>query len=105
TPAQPGQIVLVWGTGLGAINAPDNLAPGDAAADMTALPVTITVGGIPAQRLYAGRQSQSAAVDNIYFTIPDGVNPSCRVPVVISAGGQPANTTTIAVTPDGAPCT
>ena len=34
-PAKPGQIVLLWGTGLGPISAPDNVAPGAAAVDMT----------------------------------------------------------------------
>jgi uncharacterized protein (TIGR03437 family) len=104
TPAMPGQIVLVWGTGLGAINAPDNLAPGAAAVDMTNLPVTITVGGFPAPRLYAGRQSESAGVDVIYFTIPLGTPYGCQVPVAISAGGVAANTTTIAITADGTAC-
>ena len=92
------------GTGLGPISTPDNVAPGAAALDMTNVPVTITVGGVTAQRLYAGRQSQSAAVDNIYFTIPAGVPFGCQVPVAIAAGGVPSNTTTIAVTSDGSPC-
>jgi uncharacterized protein (TIGR03437 family) len=104
TPARPGQIVLVWGTGLGPIPAPDNLAPGAAAVDLTDVPVTILVGGIQAQRLYAGRQAQSAGVDNVYFTVPAGVANGCQVPVVISAAGVAANTTTIAVTADGSAC-
>ena len=104
TPAMPGQVVLVWGTGLGPIPTPDNVAPGAAAVDMANVPVTITVGGVPAQRLYAGRQSQSAAVDNIYFTIPAGVPFGCQVPVAINAGRVPANTTTIAITADSSPC-
>ena len=94
----------VFTLGLGPISAPDNVAPGAAAVDMTNVPVTITVGGVTAQRLYAGRQSQSAAVDNIYFTVPAGVAFGCQVPVDIVAGGVPANTTTIAVTADGSPC-
>jgi uncharacterized protein (TIGR03437 family) len=104
TPAMPGQVVLVWGTGLGPISTPDNVAPGAAAVDMTNVPVAITVGGIPAPRLYAGRQSQSAAVDNIYFTIPAGVPFGCQVPLAITAGGVSSNGTTIAVTSDGSPC-
>jgi uncharacterized protein (TIGR03437 family) len=104
TPAKPGQIVLVWGTGLGAISVADDIPPGAAAVDMTNLPVAITVGGISAQRLYAGRQSQFAGVDNIYFTIPAGVPFGCQVPVAITAGGIPANYTTIAITKDGSAC-
>ena len=104
TPAIPGQIVLVWGTGLGPVSGPDNLAPDAAAVDMTDLPVTITVGGVRAPRLYAGRQSQFAGVDNIYFTIPAGVPLGCQVPVAITAGGVLSNATTIAITSDGSAC-
>ena len=104
TPAKPGQIMIFWGTGMGPITGADNAAPGAAAGDMTTVPVTITVGGITASRLYAGRQSETAAVDNVYFTIPAGVPLGCQVPVVITAGGVAANTTNIAITADGSPC-
>ncbi|MEK7753599.1 MAG: hypothetical protein AAB654_16875, partial [Acidobacteriota bacterium] len=82
----------------------DNGAPGASAGDMTGVPVTITVGGVAAQRLYAGRQPETAAVDNIYFTVPAGVPYGCQVPVAITAGGVAANTTLIAITASGAPC-
>ncbi len=103
-PAQPGQIVILWGTGLGPENGPDNVAPGANASDLTGVPVTITVGGVTAQRLYAGRQSETAGVDNIYFKVPAGVPFGCNVPVAITAGGIAANTTTIAISADGSPC-
>jgi uncharacterized protein (TIGR03437 family) len=102
TPAMPGQIVLVWGTGLGPVSGGDNVAP--AAVDRTDVPVSISVGGVPAQRIYAGRQSQAAGVDNVYFIVPAGVAYGCQVPVVIAAGGVAANTTMIAVTADGSAC-
>jgi uncharacterized protein (TIGR03437 family) len=103
SPAKPGQIVVLWVTGLGAIAGADNVPPG-APGDMTSLPVTISVGGVSAQRLYAGRQAQFAGVDNIYFTVPAGVEFGCQVPVSITAGGAAANTPTIAVTSDGGTC-
>ena len=104
TPAKPGQILVLWGTGLGAIAAADNVAPGAAASDMSALPVQILVGGVAAQRLYAGRQPQTASVDNVYLTVPPGTGFGCRVPVQVVAGGVPANTTYLAITADGSPC-
>jgi uncharacterized protein (TIGR03437 family) len=103
SPAKPGQIVVLWATGLGAIAGADNVPPG--AGDFTGLPVSITVGGLPAQRLYAGRQPQFAGVDNIYFTVPSGVAYGCAVPLAITAGGFAANATYIAITADGAACT
>jgi len=71
---------------------------------MTNVPVTIMVGGVAEQRLYAGRQPDTAAVDNICFTAPSGVPSGCQVPVAITAGGLPANTTAIAISADGSPC-
>ena len=102
TPAKPGQIVILWGTGMGPIAGKDDGASGG--GDMATVPVAITVGGVAATRLYAGRQPETAAVDNIYFTVPSGVTFGCQVPVVVTAGGVLANTTLIAVTADGSPC-
>lgn len=103
-PAMPGQIVIVWGTGLGAISGPDNQAP--PGGDMTNIPVTITVAGVPAQRLYAGRAPGDASVDNVYFSVPQLPSNAfgCQVPVAITAGGVAANVANIAVTANGAPC-
>ena len=103
TPAKPGEIVIFWGTGLGPIAMADNIAPGPI-GDMASLPVTITVGGITAKRIYAGRQSETAGVDNIYFIIPAGAPYGCQVPVAITADGVAANTTNIAITADGSKC-
>ena len=86
-PAKPGQIVILWGTGMGAIAGADNVAPGG--GDMTAVPVSIMVGGVAAERLYAGRQPDTAAVDNIYFTVPSGITFGCYVPVAITADESP----------------
>jgi uncharacterized protein (TIGR03437 family) len=101
-PAKPGQTVILWATGMGAITGADNVAPD--AGDKIDVPVTITVGGVTALRVYAGRQPYTAAVDDIYFAIPSGIPFGCHVPVAIVAGGVEANVTMIAVTEDGSPC-
>jgi len=102
TPAKPGQIVILWVTGVGPVSVADNGAPGG--GDMTGVPVTITVGGIAAQRLYAGRQPETSAVDNIYFTVPSNAPLGCQIPVAVTAGGTPANTTYIAISANGSRC-
>lgn len=101
-PARPDQIVILWATGLGPVSVSDANAPG--AGDMTGVPVEIRVGNVTAERLYAGRQAQTAGVDNIYFRVPAGAPTGCFVPVVVTAGGKEANRTTIAITSDGQPC-
>ena len=41
-PATPGQAVVIWGTGLGPVTFPDNVAPNEG---NVATPVSVTVGG------------------------------------------------------------
>ena len=89
-PAKPGQTVLLWATGLGA-------------EERSGIPVTITVGGVPAEQVSLSHQ-RDTALDNIWFTIPSGVSFGCQVPVAITAGGIAANVTVIAITADGSPC-
>ncbi len=102
TPAKPGQIVILWGTGLGPIAGADNVAPG--AGDLAAVPVEIMVGGKAARRIYAGRQPETAAVDNVYFVVPADVPLGCYVPVEVKAGGIAANPVVISITATGEPC-
>ena len=90
SPAKPDDVVDLWVTGLGP--APD------------ATPIAITVGGIPAQRVYPNRQPEETGVEHIFFTVPSGIAFGCRVPVVITSGGIEANPTVIAVTADGSSC-
>jgi uncharacterized protein (TIGR03437 family) len=92
-PAKPGQVVVLSVTGVGA------------AADLDAagVPVTVTVGGVPAEGVHASR-GDFTGVDHLYFTVPAGVRFGCQVPLAITAGGVAANATAIAVTADGSPC-
>ena len=48
-PAARGAVVMLFGTGFGALNAPDA-----AGLQWTVQPVTATIGGIPAQLSFAG---------------------------------------------------
>jgi len=100
--AQPGQLEIIWGTGLGAINGPDNLPP---PVGNLATPSSITVGGIPAAIIYSGRTPCCSAVDNIYFTVPANAPLSCTVPVqVILNGSNMSNTVTMAISKNGGQC-
>jgi uncharacterized protein (TIGR03437 family) len=104
--AAPGDWGIAWGTGLGPNIVlgqlqPDTQPPVGGMLDLT---VTVTVGGIPAVVGYKGRAPGFAGVDNIYFTIPDGVAAGCAVPVQVVAGGASANLVTIAIDPQHKPC-
>jgi len=95
---QPNETVVLWGTGLGAINGSDATTP--PTGNLPGITVTVTVGGLNAPVTYAGR-SGYAGDDQVAFTIPAGVT-GCFVPLYVSAsaGGATAvssSFTTIAV--------
>jgi hypothetical protein len=99
-PAQPGQVVTLWATGLGPIEGGDSGRPpvgnvGDH--------VEVLVGGTSAQVLYAGRSSEFPGIDQINFVTPSGVE-GCNVPVTVTAGGIAGNFATIAITASGTTC-
>jgi uncharacterized protein (TIGR03437 family) len=100
TPARPGQALILWGTGLGPIAAPDGGAPpvGDLPVD-----VEVWVGGKQATLLYRGRSGCCAGVDQIAFFVPDGVE-GCFVPVMVKVGGTVSNFASLAIAAPGAHC-
>lgn len=98
TPAAPGQVVTIWGTGLGPVTFPDNVAP---TAGNVATTVTVTIGGKTAPVAYAGRSPCCSGVDQIVATVPDSVPLGCWVPVLVNAGGVVSNTTTMAIAATG----
>ena len=102
--AQPGQIVVLWGSGLGAIDGPDNIAPG---AVPLAPPLGIYVGGkTVANVLYTGRAPSFPGIDELIFTLPDDTPDGCFVPVQVRTGDNAySNIVALAVDSQGAPCT
>ncbi len=101
-PAQPGQTMILYGTGLGAGLNPDNVAP---TAGSLPTKVEVFVGGQVAATTYAGRSPCCSGLDQIVFTVPSNAPPGCWVPVQIRTSGTTvSNTTTMAISLDGSPC-
>ncbi len=99
-PANPGDLMVLWGTGIGPDPASD--ITGGTSGDQTATAqVSVIVGGIAVTPLYAGRSSGSPGLDQIDFMIPSNVTPSCFVSLEVSAGGRLSNLGSIAVAPAG----
>jgi len=100
--AKPGQLAILWGTGLGPAPFPDNAAP-----TVMTLPTKteVFVGGISAQVAYSGRSGCCAGSDEIQFTVPANAPTGCWVPVYVRTGGTiVSNVTTMAIDPSGARC-
>jgi len=99
-PVRPGQVVVLWGTGLGPIRVPDNAAPG--AQDLRAeANVRVIVGGVEVTPVYAGRSPSLPGADQINFTIPDNAPSGCAVTLEVRVAGQTAPPASIAIAPGG----
>ena len=93
--ARPGDAGIIWGTGLGAVPFPDSGQP--QVKDLTNIPVELFVGGRPAAIAYRGRSSCCSALDQIVFTVPQGVE-GCYTSVVLKIGNIVSNTVTMPLT-------
>jgi uncharacterized protein (TIGR03437 family) len=100
-PAKPGQVEVMWGTGLGPITTPDNQPPPGGNLPLT---VQVWVGGKQASVAYSGRAPGNAAIDQINFTVPSDAPIGCSVPVQVNAGGTWSNTVRMAISADGSHC-
>jgi uncharacterized protein (TIGR03437 family) len=101
-PAQPGQIEILWATGLGPVTFPDNITP--KSGNLTT-PLEVWVGGQPVTDIRYNGRSSYPGVDEIIFTVPTSAPVGCWVPVQIRTEGSIlSNAVTMAITADGSPC-
>jgi uncharacterized protein (TIGR03437 family) len=99
--ANPGQIEILWGVGLGAVDATAERA-GPVPADMP-ITVDVYVGGKKANVTYRGRSGCCAGIDQIVFTVPAGVE-GCYVSVALVVNGVVSNVGTMSVAASGKVC-
>jgi uncharacterized protein (TIGR03437 family) len=90
-PAQPGQIMTLWGTGLG------NADPAK---------VVVNVAGVAVTPDFVGHAPGQPGLDQINFRLPvDAAIPDdCYVPVAVGLAGRIGNTVTIAIDRGGNAC-
>lgn len=99
SPAKQGDILVLWGTGLGPYSGDESNPPAQ-----TDLPINVSVyvGNKPATVSYKGRSS-SPGLDQINFTVPAGVS-GCYVPVAAVVNGTVSNFTSTSISADGSTC-
>lgn len=99
-PANPGDRMDLWGTGLGPDVAADT---GGTSGDQTvAGQIRVILNGVDIVPAYAGRSAGFPGLDQIVFTIPASVALKCDNTVQVRAGGFLSNTVTIATAAAGA---
>ncbi len=102
-PATPGEVIVLWGSGLGAdMNNDDRTYPQNQ-NNLTSFPTQVFIGGVSATVLYQGR-SQFPGLDQYDVTVPNNVTPGCFVGVTVVAGSLVSNTVTLPVSPGGGSC-
>ena len=98
-PADAGSIIVLYATGAGQTTPPgtDGLVP-TTILPSPRLPVSVQVGGVAAEILYAGAApGLISGVLQVNCRIPADVEPALAVPVVLSVGGAVSPPVTIAV--------
>ena len=100
-PARPGQVMVLWGTGLGAdaLSDSDGLSSGDQTSSAN---VRVIVGSREIVPVYAGRASGLPGTDQINFMLPADVDLGCFVNVAVRVGSNLSNALTIATAANGA---
>jgi len=98
--ANPGEYLLLWGTGLGPVAGDETQY--QTPSNLTNIPIEVDIGGVSAAVVYHGR-SAYPGLDQINVVVPRGVS-GCFVSVVVVAGGVPSNFATIPVASSGRLC-
>jgi uncharacterized protein (TIGR03437 family) len=94
-PAAAGQAILLFGTGLGAVSpaVPTGVAASADPLSWVTAKVTATVGGAPADVLFAGMAPGFAGLWQVNVALPAGV--SGAAPVIVTVAGVASNTVTV----------
>lgn len=102
--ANPGDVLLLWATGLGPVNGSDISGAG-LGQNMPNIPLTVWIGGVQAPVTYQGRSGCCIGEDQIVFTVPANAPTGCAVPLVVQIGSQISNNTVIPVANGSRNCT
>lgn len=97
TPANVGEVVVIYCTGLGAVSpaVTEGVPPTGAAS--TVNPVTVNIGGIAVTPSYAGVTPGFPGLYQINVAVPSGVQTGNAVPVTITVAGQTSPAVTMAI--------
>jgi uncharacterized protein (TIGR03437 family) len=96
-PAQPGETLILWGTGLGPTTGNETEPPPEVNLNSG---VQVFVEGQPATVTYGGRSS-SPGLDQINFVVPSGITGGCKTSIAVLVNSVTGNVTTTSIAPAG----
>ena len=88
--ANPGDVLILWATGLGPIQGSDAAGAG-LGENMPNIPVKVWLGGVQAKVNYQGRSGCCIGEDQVVFTVPDNAPTGCSVPLAVQIGSAVSN--------------
>jgi uncharacterized protein (TIGR03437 family) len=97
SPAMPGEIIVLFGSGLGATTP---VIPAGQLTDRVAAladPLKITIGGVPAEAVFAGLVPPFAGLYQINVRIPDAATEGDQPVIVETGGAASASTARLAI--------
>ena len=97
-PARPGEVVVLYATGLGAVT-PALATGAPSTGNRTSATATVNIDGIPGEVQFSGTAPGFVGLNQINIQIPPNTRPAPNIPVVLSIGGKQSNSVTIAVSP------
>jgi uncharacterized protein (TIGR03437 family) len=98
--ANPGDVLIIWATGLGPVSGSDAAGSG-LGVNMSQLPLTVWLGGVQAQVSYQGRSGCCVGEDQIVFTVPANVPLGCAVPLSVQIGNLISNSVALPIAAPG----
>ncbi len=97
SPAKRGEVVIVYGTGLGAVSPAVATGALPAGVSTSTTSVTVTFGTITVTPDYAGLAGCCVGLNQINVKVPAGATVGNSIPLVLNTGGKTSNSVTIAV--------
>jgi uncharacterized protein (TIGR03437 family) len=98
--ANPGDVLIVWATGLGPVTGSDASGAG-LGVNMAAVPLIIWLGNVQVAAAYQGRSGCCIGEDQIVFTVPANTPAGCAVPLTVQINNFISNSVPLAVAPAG----
>lgn len=102
--ANPGDTLILWATGLGAVGGNETGGAG-LGQNMPNIPLSLWLGGVKITPSYQGRSGCCVGEDQIVFTVPNNVPTGCAVPLVAQIGPLISNTVAVPVAVGSRTCT